>query len=122
MGLMWVVIIVLSACSSGGGELKKRLDALALPPEITLIEEKLSGNDQCLDECLNLTRLYSSSKTTTETYRIFTAALERVGYRCSDHCEAHLVSVFKKGSSEPDISLIVFLLPREVQVELRIPR
>jgi len=62
--------------------LAKTLDQIVVPAELRLISEDYWGNWLCFDTCPTLTRRYSSPLPREETYRVFVAELERLGYQC----------------------------------------
>src|SRR5262245_28616990 len=68
------------------GEYGDAVDALALPPEFTLISETEYGNALCLDECLRLDRRYSSPSSLDDTFQIVYDALRAAGYQCESPC------------------------------------
>jgi hypothetical protein len=66
--------------------LAKTLDEVRFPGGLRLVSEGYEGNSWCIDVCPTLTRRYSSPFSQEETYRVFAAELERLGYQCIRHC------------------------------------
>lgn len=61
--------------------LEKTLNTVQLPADIRLVGEDYYSV-MCLDVCPTLTRRYSSPRSREETYQVFAAELERLGYQC----------------------------------------
>jgi Protein of unknown function (DUF2510) len=90
--------------------LQKTLDQVIVPAELRLVSEDYSGNSWCLDACPTLTRRYSSPLTRQETYQVFAAELERLGYRCVRYCgevDASADAWAQPSKQSPEISLQV---------------
>lgn len=66
--------------------LAKTLDEVRFPGGLRLVSEGYMGNSWCLDVCPTLTRRYSSPFSQEETYQVFAAELERLGYQCIRDC------------------------------------
>src|SRR5436189_1579731 len=76
------IVAVNSMLGRGSGELTAAANALAFPPELTLVDEYSTGNRLCMEECVTLSRRYSSPWPKEDTYRAFAAAFTAAGYQC----------------------------------------
>ena len=80
------IVAVNSMLGPGSGELIAAANALAIPPELTLVDEHSTGNRLCMETCVTLSRRYSSPWPKEDTYRAFAAALTAAGYKCASYC------------------------------------
>jgi hypothetical protein len=105
------------------GELNDAADKLAFPPELTLVDETSTGNRLCLEECVRLSRTYTSPFPDEATITIVVTTLEKAGYRCvvpplatvnRDWCgnfEVDVLSHWQRGTDSMTISLVVHDIP-----------
>jgi hypothetical protein len=92
--------------------LAKTLDAVVLPADMRRVTDFYWGNAWCFDTCLTLTRRYSSPLPREETYRVFAAELERLGYQCVRDCgqvDGDWWAQPGKGERAPELFLAVRL-------------
>jgi uncharacterized protein DUF2510 len=92
--------------------LAKTLDEVVLPAGLRLVGEGYGGNRWCFDACPTLSRRYSSPLSREETYRVFAAELERLGYECEGYCDPAVATAWVqpgKGERSPEVSLHVLL-------------
>lgn len=101
------------ALGPGSGALRDDANALALPPEIVVVQDTSSGSQLCLEECLTLRRTYSSASSKQTTFQAFATALQRAGYHCDTFCSGFAAdggsrtSTWRKSGS-PQMTLLVF--------------
>jgi len=88
-----------------------------------LVDEDSTGNRMCLDDCVRLSRIYTSTFPDEATIRIVVTALEKAGYRCvipefgtanRDWCGQFVVkelSHWQRGSDGFRISFVVRRIP-----------
>jgi hypothetical protein len=118
-----VVVFVESALGPSLGELTDAADKLRLPPGLTLVDETATGNRMCLEECVRLSRVYTSPSPAEATLKIVVTALEKAGYRCiipsvssvnRDWCvnfEVEFLSYWQRGTDRFTISIDVNPIP-----------
>ena len=117
------VVFVGSMLGPSLGELTDAADELKFPPELTLVHETSTGNRMCLDECVRLSRTYTSPFPAEATTKIVVTALEKAGYRCvipplttvnCDWCgdlEVDVLSYWKRGTDSFTVSFDVHRIP-----------
>ncbi len=117
------VVFVGSMLGPSLGELTDAADGLKFPPELTLVHETSTGNRMCLDECVHLSRFYTSPFPGEATIKIVVTALEKAGYRCvipplttvnRDWCgnfEVNVLSYWKRGTDSFTLSFDVHPIP-----------
>ena len=80
------IVVVSSMLGRGSGELTTAANGLALPPELTLVDEHAWGNRLCMEQCVSVFRRYSSPWSKEDTYRAFAVALTGAGSQCASYC------------------------------------
>lgn len=70
----------------GLGDITAAADALAVPNDMTLVHESSTGNRLCLEECVQMERIYTSRSPHRTTFQVFAGVLSRSGYRCQSWC------------------------------------
>ena len=118
-----VIVSVRSMLGPALSELTDAADDLTFPPGVTLVDESSEGNRMCLDECVNLTRTYTSPHPAVATIQIVVTALEKAGYRCvkpqnssvdRDWCgnlEVNVLSYWQRGTDGFTIGFVAHPIP-----------
>ncbi len=124
------VVVVVSNLGPSLGGLTEAADEVTFPPDLTLVKETSTGNRICLEECVRLSRIYTSPLPHEATIKIVVTAMENAGYRCAipslasanrDWCgdfEYGVLSYWQRRTGGPVINFVVYPTPRAGSIGL----